>query len=233
MCFLLNNVAASSNGTVPIQVLTGSTNDISSLLYFRWYEPIYYKIDDSDFPSDSREKCSHWVGIAEHVGHAMTFKILTDNTRKIIYHSNIRSAVDPKSQNMCMEPLNDDPVLAPIIKSRHDHASSDSSHHGETLATLMPMPIVDPNDLVGHTFLMAPQPNGQRFRAHIIRAIEDHERNLACNSECTHFLRSVNDDQFEEIISYNDLLSSLEEDGENILWKFKCISAHQGEWTSL
>ena len=29
-------------------------------------------------------------------------------------------------------------------------------------------------------------------------------------------------------MSYNDLLSSLEEDGENIVWKFKCISAHQG-----
>ena len=229
VCFLLNNVASSSTGTIPIQVLTGSTNDISPLLYFRWYEPVYYKLDDSDFPSDSREKRGRWVGIAEHVGHAMTFKILTDDTRKIIYRSNIRSAVDPKSRNLRMEPLNDDPVLAPIIKSRHDHASSDSLHHGETLAT--PMPIVDPNDLVGRTFLMAPQPDGQRFRARIVRAIEDHERNLASNSERTHFLCSVNDDQFEEIMSYNDLLRSLEDDGEGIVWKFKRISAHQGPLT--
>ena len=29
-------------------------------------------------------------------------------------------------------------------------------------------------------------------------------------------------------MSYNDLLTSLEEDGEDILWKFKRISAHQG-----
>ena len=101
---------------------------------------------------------------------------------------------------MRMEPLNDDPVLAPIIKSRRDHASSDSSNHGETLATPMPMPIADPNDLMGCTFLMAPQPDGQRFRARIVRAIEDHERNLASNPEHTHFLCSVNDDQFDEIM---------------------------------
>jgi hypothetical protein len=92
----------------------------------------------------------------------------------------------------------------------------------------MPVLIVDANNLVGRTFLMAPQPDGQCFRAHIVQAIEDHERDLAYNSECIHFLCSVNDDQFKEIMSYNDPLSSLEEDGENIVWKFKCMSAHQG-----
>jgi hypothetical protein len=117
VCFLLNNVSSASlHGQTPIQVLTGSTNDISPLLFFRWYEPVYYKVDDSDFPSDSREKCGRWVGIAEHVGHAMMFKILMDDTRKIIYCSNIHSALDPDSRNLRMEPLNDDVVLTPIIK---------------------------------------------------------------------------------------------------------------------
>ena len=32
-------------------------------------------------------------------------------------------------------------------------------------------------------------------------------------------------------MSYNDLLSSLEEDGEGIVWKFRRISAHQGPLT--
>jgi len=32
------------------------------------------------------------VGIAEHVGHAMTYKILTVDTQKDIYRSNVRSA---------------------------------------------------------------------------------------------------------------------------------------------
>ncbi len=34
----------------------------------------------------------HMVGIAENVRHAMTYKVLTVNTQKIIYHSNLYSA---------------------------------------------------------------------------------------------------------------------------------------------
>jgi len=33
-----------------------------------------------------------WFGIAENVGHAMTYKVLTIDTQKIIYHSNLHSA---------------------------------------------------------------------------------------------------------------------------------------------
>jgi hypothetical protein len=107
------------------------------------------------------------VGIAEHVGHAMTFKILMDNTRKIIYCSNIRSALDPNSQNLRrMDPLNDETPVTPIIsKSRHDSASGDSLDHGEGNYA---MPVVDPNDLVGRTFLMPEQEDGQQFRARIV-----------------------------------------------------------------
>ena len=226
VCFLLNNVSSASlHGKTPIQVLTRSTNDISPLLFFRWYEPVYYKVDDSDFPSDSHEKRGRWVGIAEHVGHAMTFKILTDDTRKIIYRSNIRSALDPDSQNLRMEPLNDDLVLTPIIKSRRDSDAIASPDHGEENAAngfASPMPIVDPNDLVGRTFLMPPQDDGQRFRARIVRAIQDHEQNLAKDEDRIHFLCSINDDQFEEIMSYNELLRSLEKDGEDdTVWRFR------------
>ena len=103
------------------------------------------------------------MGIAEHVGHAMTFKVLTDDTKKIIYHSNIRLALDPKSRNLRLDPLNDDEYIKPIIQSRHD-----SPDHGEGS-----MPIVDPNDLIGRTFLMPQQEDGQQFRARIVQAIDD------------------------------------------------------------
>jgi hypothetical protein len=46
---------------------------------------LHYKLDDNDFPSDSREKRGHFIGISESVGHAMTFKILTDDTLKVIH----------------------------------------------------------------------------------------------------------------------------------------------------
>ena len=41
---------------------------------------------------------------------------------------------------------------------------------------------------------------------------------------------SVDDDQNEEILSYNEILNSLqaEEDGEAKIWKCRWIEAHQG-----
>jgi hypothetical protein len=117
-----------------------------------------YKVDDSDFPSDSsHEKRGHWVGVAEHVGHAMTFKILTDDTQHIIYHSNIWSTLDPKHQNLHLDPLNADEVFKPII---HSHLpSSTTPDHGEISPPMMTTDqdhgeipsstmMIDPMDLV-------------------------------------------------------------------------------------
>jgi hypothetical protein len=68
VCFVLNfTVSSALSGGVPIQRATGSTNNISPLLRFRF--------DDSTFPSESSEKLGRFVGIAENVGHFMTCKI--------------------------------------------------------------------------------------------------------------------------------------------------------------
>ena len=48
--------------------------DISPFLSFLFWEEVYYRHDDSDFPSETREGHGHFVGISEHVGHAMIFK---------------------------------------------------------------------------------------------------------------------------------------------------------------
>jgi hypothetical protein len=79
---------------------------------------------------------------------------------------------------------------------------------------------------------MPPQEDGQRFRARIVRAIQDHEQHLAKDEDHIHFLCSINDDQFEEIMSYNELLRSLKQDGENdTVWRFRWITGHQGPLT--
>jgi hypothetical protein len=54
VCFLLNNTWCEAVDDIPIRMSTGSTNDISPLLCFHFWEPVYYKLDDSDFLSDSR-----------------------------------------------------------------------------------------------------------------------------------------------------------------------------------
>jgi hypothetical protein len=128
---------------------TGSTNDISPLLCFHFWEPVYYKFDDSDFPSDSREKHGRFVSISESVesvGHAMTFKILLDDTLKVIHQSNVRLALNPHNKKLRLDPLEPGDVAMPIVKSRHDSADD-----GEILP---PMPVIDPSELISHTFLM-------------------------------------------------------------------------------
>jgi hypothetical protein len=86
VCFVLNFTASASlNWRTPMEILTGSPPDISPLLSFRWWEPVYFKLDDASFPSNSRERRGRFVGIREHVGHAMTYMILTDDTQNIIH----------------------------------------------------------------------------------------------------------------------------------------------------
>jgi hypothetical protein len=66
-------------------MLTGQVPDISPLLKYKFNEPFYYR-DSNQVPGESTEALGYWVGMAPNVGHAMTYKILTADTRKIIVH---------------------------------------------------------------------------------------------------------------------------------------------------
>ena len=83
-------------GICPVQALEGTTPDISFLLHFSFYEPVYYRIDSSEpdlnFPSSSNEKKGYWVGFADNQGDCLTWRILTEDTQKIIICSGVRSA---------------------------------------------------------------------------------------------------------------------------------------------
>jgi hypothetical protein len=70
---------------IPLQCAEGSTQDISLLLRFYWWEPVYFKVDDAPFPSTSHEEHGHFVGISNNVGHAMTYKILCDKSLTVLY----------------------------------------------------------------------------------------------------------------------------------------------------
>ena len=175
----------SSINAVLMQRMHGSTPDISPLLYFRFWEEVYYRHEDSDFPSDTREGHGYFVGIAENVDHEKTFKILTSDTNKVIYRFSVRSA--EKGDRKIRAEMGrgsysvsnpDSNIFAPdsehgedwemgsskidrphnfekncsssgppkIVQSRHDNAD-ENSHP-------TPMPIFNPRDLVGRTFLL-------------------------------------------------------------------------------
>jgi hypothetical protein len=72
---------------VPLTKLLGSTVDISPLLRFHFWEHVYYHKSETSFPSDSKEGLRNIVGISEHCRHAITYKVLTEDTRHVIYRS--------------------------------------------------------------------------------------------------------------------------------------------------
>jgi hypothetical protein len=130
----------------------------------------------------------------------MTFKILTDNTHKI------------NAQNLCIDPLN---TNSPEVICSLCTASPTLDHVEELLPLSLDncghnkqdhLAIVHPYKLVGHTFLMDPQDDGQRFRARIVNLVEDHQSKVRKSDDHHNFCISVNDDQYEEVITYNELM---------------------------
>ena len=96
VCYLLNHIACSAlDGKIPLLALTGITPDISTILLFTFYQPVFYATYDQYFASEGEERAGYWVGFGEHCGDAMTHKILDHETQKIIY----RSAVRPKKSS--------------------------------------------------------------------------------------------------------------------------------------
>ena len=98
ICVVLHHLTSPTlQGICPDQALQGTTPDISFMLHSSFYEPVYYRIDPSEpdfhFPSSSNEKKSYWVGFADNPGDHLTWRILTEDTQKIIICSGIQSAL--------------------------------------------------------------------------------------------------------------------------------------------
>jgi hypothetical protein len=231
VCFVLNSAFSEVIQSTPLCQAYGTDNDISPMLYFSFYEPVYYLVDDTTFPSESKELRGRWVGVSENVGHFMTYKILMDDTHQIIHHSNIHLAADPNARNLCLDPLNDKPpeVIWSLCKASptSDHGEDFSLHSMEPTDENPERPstgddtvIVDPQELLGCTFLMDTQEDGQRFRACFVECIFNHESNVRRSDDHVKFRISVNEDECKEIITYNELMDFIDKNQENnaIVW---------------
>lgn len=54
---------------------------------------------------------------AEHVGTAVTFQILTNDTKKVIYRDEVRSALDHTATNLRIHDIFDDQITNVFVKS--------------------------------------------------------------------------------------------------------------------
>ena len=171
----------------------------------------------------------------------MTHKLLDKITQKIIYRSAVRPItksnpnhrldIDGGESGASMgssegsKPTRTLKVPTVFIISRQDDAGP---------SIIKPMPEFDPYNLIGRTFLLPPQKNGERLRAKVtkkvVEEIEAADDNRIPN---INFVLDIGEGKVEELISYNQLLDHLEHADEQDssmdqeLYRFRAIIGHE------
>ena len=235
-------------GIYPGQALQGTTPEISFMLHSSFYESVYYRIDSSEpdfnFPSSSNDNKGYWAGFAPNQGDSLTWRTLTEDTQKIIICSGIQSALSTTTNQCLASPSGEGTTLPfpipypqqsknslpldPFDESTANFEQFVNSQSGEDEDNPIPMANIDIPNLLGRSFLLPPEDNGEHHMAKIID-IDDHGQPL----EDIKFKLKINKDQAEEIMSYNQLMDYIQKgtDGEedpDSLFKFRDIVAHQG-----
>lgn len=228
-CYILNRTAHETlDWRTPLEALLGQSPDISELLRFHFYQPVFYSIDAEEpdghsFSSKSEEAFGHFVGFAESVGNVMCVKILTNDTLKIIYRSRVRPAGKDYSPNKRAAPHIDPdsgekyPLFIKSSTEKRDMITIES----------------DLLDLTGRSFLMEEGEDGQRFRCEVVHKIEEYDKTLGDSKDRQRFVVSINDGEYEDVLTYREILDHVEADArDEPVWRFKSIIAHQGPLSS-
>ena len=214
VCYILNHIStASLGGQVPLQVLYGVTPDISIIVLYTFYQPVFYATHDQHFPSDSEERAGFCVGFAEHCGDSLTHMVL--------------DAVTPKDPNIGLLVLEGRKIISLTkIPTKHPttvpigekSAPSDTptvhinSRHDDGPTSSKPLPGFNPDDIVGRAFLLPPGDNGERLRAKVTRkVVEDIEEADGERVQKLSFILGIGNGKLEEIISYNQLVDHLQQ----------------------
>ena len=100
-----------------------------------------------------------------------------------------------------------------------------------------PMSIINLDDLLGRTFLLPMDENGERKRATIYENVKDLCQQQVSREDELRFKLKIDGDQPDDLISYNQLMEYLEDKTdtgplEDGLHRLKCIKDHKGPYTS-
>ena len=149
VCYLLNHISWESlKGQIPLTKLYAVTPDISIIMMYTFYQSVHYASHNQSLPYTSEEKHAFRVGFGEHVGVAITHKLLYSSTNKILY----RSAVHPVNDihpNKCL--LTD--LGEPVGSNKPKPITFVKSHQDLDKSVSKPMAEYNPDDLIGRTFL--------------------------------------------------------------------------------
>jgi hypothetical protein len=227
--YLINRLSVQSlHWKTPFEVFTGQKPDISALMAFYWFQPVYYLHPDKKFPSKSSEKSGRMVGIATHKGDIMTFLVMDDVTKLVLPRSELRSADDISTQNLRtngVTPSQDDGEN--FVMSSIDIAELDID------SSLLKLPHLNPTDIVGHSFIK-PDDHGNHYRATIVKRLKDQQKEG--HDSIAQYLVSNYNEEIEEVLNYNEILSyissQLTAPEESQVYTFSRILDHEGPLTA-
>ena len=197
----------------------------------------------SQYPILMKKNCTHNPSTSQvsksYHPNPVTFpyppdpgEILTDDTNTIIIRSAVRSATKT-SPNLRLDPpkgedQSQDLTSDVFVYGRPNPAGSDNTP---------PMSIINFDDLLGRTFLLPMDENGERKRATISEHVNDLCQEQVSREDQLRFKLKIDGDQLDDLISYNQLMEYLEDKTdtgplEDGLYRFKCIKDHKGPYTS-
>ena len=140
-----------------------------------------YSGSSTSLHSSSNEKKGYWVGFANNQGDSLTWRILTEDTHKIIIHSGIRSALRTTTNQRLASPSGEGTTLPFPIPSPQQSTNSlpldpldastpkfeqfVKSQSGEDEDNPISMANIDIPNLLGRSFLLPPEDNKMRSGA--------------------------------------------------------------------
>ena len=219
MAGLFNCIAWESIGwKTPMEAQDSQVPDISAYLSFYFREPVVFK-----GPGDRHERQGYWMGPAQDIGDSLCFMILTKDTDKIVYRSNVRSAMTPINKRITPNFDSAEGEIPPTVV--HSTLDFDDS-------TEVKLPVYSPDKILGLSFLRD-QDDGTRVRAEVYRKVLDKE---AAEHQQIKFILKIGDGELEELISYSALADIIEQqheeeaqqDPNEKLWTFTGVLDHEG-----
>ena len=216
-------------GICPVQALQETTPDISFMPHTSFYEPVFYRTEFSEpdfhLPSSSNDKKGYWVGFAANQGDSLTWRTLTEDTHMIILSSGIQGVLSLTTNQCLASPSGEGTTLPfpmpypqqsqlslpldPLDEFTPNSERFVNSQSGEDEDNPIPMANIDIPNVLGRSFLLPPEDNGEHHMSKIIN-IDDHGQPLEDLKIMDYILRCTDD-----------------EEDQDSLFKFRDIVAHQ------
>ena len=226
--YVLNYLSCMAlDGTVSLGMLYAVSPDISIILLYTFYQPVFF-VPPTTNPTPLLVRKELHIGLAleNHVGDALTHKLLDEDTKKILY----RSAVGPSDSahpNKQLVPDGGESSQTPkpiiFVRSRQDDSQSATK----------PMAEYNPADLIGRTFLLPQNEQGERLRATIKRKViktskhfDDEHDNVI---KKINFHLDVGQGRAEAIMSSVQILDHVDQqEMHDYQYEVRAITGHQG-----